>query len=175
MPSALKYQKDAGPGVLDMRGRLQKSDTPAEDRPTLPKAQIVFWLIGATDGHAKNVSIAHRPGGGFVMTPLDDVLSAQPVLGSGQLRHNRFRLAMSLGSPNHDRLDSIEKRHVPETADAAGLARGTVKTLCHEIEAACPVVRETTAKLAGGMIHDEPIDSVIQAIRSRLKTLLLRV
>jgi serine/threonine-protein kinase HipA len=109
------------------------------------------------------------------MTPLYDVLSAQPILDAGQLRHNRFRLAMSVGNHNHDRVDIIQKRHFLETADAAGLARGTVETLCHEIEAAYPVVRETMAKLAGGMIHDQLIDSVIQGIRSRLETLLLAV
>lgn len=175
VPSALKYQKDGGPGVLDMMGRLQESDTPAEDRRTLLRAQMIFWLIGATDGHAKNFSIAHRPGGGFVTTPLYDVLTAQPIVDSGQLRHNRFKLAMSVGNHNHYRIDIIQKRHFLETADAAGLPKGTVETLCNEIEAASPVVHETMAKLTGGIIPDELIDSVRQGIRSRLETLLLAV
>ena len=31
------------------------------------KAQIVFWLLGATDGHAKNFSVFLLPGGRFRM------------------------------------------------------------------------------------------------------------
>jgi serine/threonine-protein kinase HipA len=109
------------------------------------------------------------------MTPLYDVLTVQPMIDSGQLRHNRFKLAISVGNHNHYRIDIIQKRHFLETADAAGLPCGTVETLCDEIEAAYPVVRETMAKLAGGIIRDELIDSVIRGIRSRLETLLLAV
>jgi serine/threonine-protein kinase HipA len=36
---------------------LKGSDTPEDDRRTFLKAQLFFWLIGATDGHAKNFSV----------------------------------------------------------------------------------------------------------------------
>ena len=48
----------------------------------------MFWLLGATDGHAKNFSIFLLPGGRFRLTPLYDVMSAQPNVDAGEIRHN---------------------------------------------------------------------------------------
>ena len=38
------------------------------------KAQIVFYLLAATDGHAKNFSITHLPNNKYKLTPLYDAL-----------------------------------------------------------------------------------------------------
>ena len=48
---------------------------------TLFRAQLLFFLLAATDGHAKNFSIRILAGGRFQLTPLYDVLSAWPVIG----------------------------------------------------------------------------------------------
>ncbi len=42
----------AGFGLL-----LKGSDTPEEDQLAFLKTQILFWLIGAPDGHAKNFNV----------------------------------------------------------------------------------------------------------------------
>ncbi len=60
-----KYETDGGPGILEIAELLKGSDTPDTDQRTFFKAQIVFWLLGATDGHAKNFSIRLGPGGRF--------------------------------------------------------------------------------------------------------------
>jgi serine/threonine-protein kinase HipA len=57
---------------------LKGSDTPEADQKTLFKAQIIFWMLGATDGHAKNFSIRLAPGGRFRLTPLYGIISTQP-------------------------------------------------------------------------------------------------
>jgi serine/threonine-protein kinase HipA len=57
-----KYQDDGGPGIADILRLLTASDTPAEDQRRFLNAQVVSLLIGATDGHAKNFSIAARLG-----------------------------------------------------------------------------------------------------------------
>jgi serine/threonine-protein kinase HipA len=57
VPPTRKYQSDGGPGMVQLLNLLKGSDTPAEDQAALLKAQLFFWLIGATDGHAKNFSI----------------------------------------------------------------------------------------------------------------------
>ncbi len=49
----LKYENDGGPGIAACLDLLKSSDTPDRDRRTFFKALLVFWLIGATDGHAK--------------------------------------------------------------------------------------------------------------------------
>jgi len=44
--------------MIEILKLLKAGDTAAEDQKTFLKSQILFWLIGATDGHAKNVSIS---------------------------------------------------------------------------------------------------------------------
>jgi len=167
VPSAQKYQKDGGPGILAILERLKESDRPFEDRRSLLKAQMVFWLIGATDGHAKNFSIAHRPGGGFKLTPLYDILSAQPLLDEGTLRRNRFKMAMSVGNNNHYRMDEIQKRHFEETANAAGLPVGTVEEICGEFGKTIPLAVGQVASLAGNVIPALLVDRLVDGVTSR--------
>ncbi|TJW23235.1 MAG: type II toxin-antitoxin system HipA family toxin, partial [Mesorhizobium sp.] len=76
----------------DILTLLKGSDTPAVDQATVLKAQILFWLIGATDGHAKNFSIFLASGGSYRLTPLYDVLSAEPSLDTGQIERKQMKL-----------------------------------------------------------------------------------
>src|SRR5690606_1649317 len=41
-----------------------------EDHRSVFQAQMVFWLTGATNGHAGNFSIFLHPAGGCALTPL---------------------------------------------------------------------------------------------------------
>ena len=96
-PPSLKYQSQGGPGIVDGLNLLKASDTPAEDQKAFLKAQVLFWLIGATDGHAKNFSIFLGRGGRFKLTPVYDVLTAQPSLDTRQIERKHLKLAMSVG------------------------------------------------------------------------------
>ncbi|MGH7928066.1 MAG: type II toxin-antitoxin system HipA family toxin, partial [Candidatus Binatia bacterium] len=84
-PPTRKYESDGGPGMAAILDLLKGSDDPEADRWLFLKAQIVFWLLGATDGHAKNFSIFLGPGGRFRLTPLYDVMSVQPAFDAHQL------------------------------------------------------------------------------------------
>lgn len=75
VPPTRKYQSEGGPGLVRILDLLKGSDQPTADRITIVKAQMFFWLIGATDGHAKNFSIFLGPGGRYRLTPLYDVLT----------------------------------------------------------------------------------------------------
>lgn len=143
-PPSQKYQKDGGPGIAEGMKLLSASDNPNDDRLAFFKAQVVFWLLGATDGHAKNFSIALRPGGGFRMTPLYDVLTAQKAAADGQIRHNRMRLAMSVGDQNHYRMNEVVKRHFLETAKAVGLGEDLAQTAIDEVLDRLPKAKEET-------------------------------
>lgn len=46
-PPSRKYQSDGGPNLRQMLELLKGSDAPEEDRRTLLKAQLFFWLVGA--------------------------------------------------------------------------------------------------------------------------------
>ena len=97
------------------------------------KAVVLFWLIGATDGHAKNFSIALMPGGRFRMTPLYDVLTVQPSLDVGTLQIKDMKLAMRAGKGRHYRGADIHGRHFVETALAAGFSREQVSGVFEDI------------------------------------------
>lgn len=109
-----KYQSDGGPSMQDCLAVLSNSEHAQADQTDFVLTQFAFWLLAATDGHAKNFSIHHRRGGSFGMTPLYDVLSAWPIIGSGpnQLPYQRAKLAMGVKAGNmHYRLRDIQARH----------------------------------------------------------------
>jgi serine/threonine-protein kinase HipA len=83
VPAARKYESEGGPGMRDILRVLDASARPAEDKRAFVKAQIMFWLLAATDGHAKNYSIFYERGGTCRLTPIYDVLSAWPIIGRG--------------------------------------------------------------------------------------------
>ncbi|MFN3911923.1 type II toxin-antitoxin system HipA family toxin [Hyphomonas sp.] len=174
VPSTRKYQRDGGPGALQILERLKESDWANEDRYAFFKAQVVYWLLGATDGHAKNFSIALQPGGGFRMTKLYDVLTAQPVVDAGRIGQNRFKLAMSLGDNNHYQVNQIARRHLEQTAAAAGLPRGTLDEVYAELDAAIPAALDALAELAGNTIPEALISSIGRGVRARHVVLGLR-
>lgn len=108
-----KYEKDGGPGMADCLRLLEGSSDPA-DRGSFAVTQLAFWLLGATDGHAKNFSLFLEAGDGFITTPLYDVLSIFPYLGDkgDQIRWREAELAMALRSRNvHYALHTLQARH----------------------------------------------------------------
>jgi len=123
-PAANKYESDGGPGIQQIMEVLAGSERAAADQRNFFKTQIVFWLLAATDGHAKNFSIAQKPANQYQSTPLYDVLSAHPIIGTGrnQLAARRARLAMAIRGRNaHYLIDEIGRRHWLDQAQRVGL------------------------------------------------------
>ncbi len=171
-PSARKYQRDGGPGILPILDRLKESDRPEADRLAFFRAQMVFWLIGAIDGHAKNCSIQLRPGGRFILAPLYDVISAQPIVDDGRMSRNRFKLAMSVGDNNRYQIMQMARRHFDQSARTAGLPKGAVEQLCSELEAAMPQALETITGLADNTVPASLIESILAGVETRREALL---
>ncbi|NDP61526.1 MAG: type II toxin-antitoxin system HipA family toxin [Polaromonas sp.] len=124
LPGEKKYESDGGPGIRAILRQLDTSSRADADRLVFIKAQLAFWLMAATDGHAKNFSIFLERGGGFHMTPLYDVLSIWPVIGHGanQISPRRARLSMALRGKNaHDHLHEISTRHWQALARQSGV------------------------------------------------------
>lgn len=173
VPPTRKYQNDKGPGMVDILDLLKGSDTPSEDQKTFLKAQLLFWLIGATDGHAKNFSIFLGPGGSFSLTPLYDVLTAQPSLDARQIERKQMKLAMSVGTKNHYRLDGIHARHFVQTGEKAGLPKTLVRAAIEEIVA---TVDDAVQQLENNLPGDFPEEihiSVKTAMNAKLQSLRL--
>jgi len=112
-PPDKKYEKDGGPGIADCM-RLAAGSSDGGDRQTFALTQLAFWLMGATDGHAKNYSIFLERGDSYITTPLYDVLSIFPYVGDGanQFRWRKVGPALALRSKNvHWHFFDIEPRH----------------------------------------------------------------
>ena len=168
VPPGRKYQNEGGPGIVDILHLLKGGDTPTTDQKTFLKAQILYWLIGATDGHAKNFSVFLGPGGRFEMTPLYDVLTAQPSLDARQIIRKQLKLAMSVGNNRHYTIDYIEGRHFVQTAERAGLsaliARNALDEIARDAEQAMLRLEEQLPASFPEKIHS----SVERGFMSRL-------
>ncbi len=138
LPREKKLERDGGPGLTDVLELLGASDRPAEDRRAFLRAQILFWLLGATNGHGKNFSLALLPGGRFRLTPLYDVVSMQPALHAGRLGRNDMRLAMSIGRDRETRIHQIAGPQFLESAKAAGVDVLMVEELLAQITERVP-------------------------------------
>lgn len=124
IPSSRKYESDGGPGIQSIMSILLGSTKSAEDRLDFFKTQVLFWMLCAIDGHAKNFSVFLTSGGGYHLTPRYDVLSAFPILGksANQLSPNKAKMAMGfLGKSKHYHWDKILPRHLISTAEKVGL------------------------------------------------------
>ena len=96
----VKYENEGGPGLMQLFDLTQQSMAAEQDLRTLMAAQVLFWLLRAPDGHAKNFSIQLLAGqaGRFRLTPMYDVMSAYPVIGEGpnQWAARDLKLPMAL-------------------------------------------------------------------------------
>jgi serine/threonine-protein kinase HipA len=169
VPPNLKYESDGGPSIASILQLLRGSDDPIADQRSFLKANIIFWLLGATDGHAKNFSVFLSPGGRFRPTPLYDVISAQPSVDAKQIQWKQFRLAMAVGSRRHSKIMWIAPRHFFQTAEKAGVGEKVVNEIIEEL-------RDRASRAVDSVVCDLPkgfpervADSIQQGFRQRLK------
>lgn len=133
-----KYEAHGGPGVRDIAGILQQSERAREDLETFLSAQILYWMLAAPDGHAKNFSIRLLAGGRFQLTPLYDVMSIWPVEGdaNNQWSWHKAPLAMAMwGKSKHYKMRDIKRSHFNTTA-----------RLCHYGPDAEPLITRLIAR-----------------------------
>jgi serine/threonine-protein kinase HipA len=161
-PASQKYEADGGPGMVRIAALLGNSEARDEDIRTFLKAQIVFWMLRATDGHAKNFSLFLQVGDRYRMTPLYDVLSAWPVIGHGPglIPPQRVKMAMAwLGDNRHYHADTVLRRHIVATARKCGDG-GSADALIDELIDATPdVIDQVLRELPDGF--PEPLAQAV--------------
>jgi serine/threonine-protein kinase HipA len=153
LPSALKYESDGGPGMQSICEILQGSVAAEQDLRDFMSAQILFWMLAATDGHAKNFSIQLLPQGQYRLTPLYDVISTWPVIGhgAGKLEWQKARLAMSVGGKSrHYRLHEIQRRHFNAMAVRCGLGADAENLIQGLVERTASVIAKVSRELPEG-------------------------
>lgn len=171
VPPSRKYEADGGPGIARLLELLKASDDPSADQRMFLEAQVFYWLLGATDGHAKNFSLRLLPGGRFRLAPLYDILTTQPCVDSGQLRHHRFKLAMAVGRNRHYNVDDVLPRHFMQTATSAGIGTAIVDDILAEIADTMPRALDDVARGLPDGFPGPLFDQIAGGIRRRLRTL----
>lgn len=168
VPPSRKYEVNGGPGMVAIAQLLKGSDTSDADLRRFFKTQALFWLLGATDGHAKNFSVRLSPGGRFVLTPIYDVLSAQPNFDAGRIRRTQMTLAMAIGTSRHYRVDEIVPRHFLQMAKLCGIPQKTAAGVLEEIaDAAKGAMDKAAASMPKGF--PQPlVKAIVTGARQRL-------
>jgi len=146
----VKYENEGGPGLRKLFSLLQQSASAPDDMRRLMASQVLFWLLRAPDGHAKNFSIRLLAGGGFQLTKMYDVMSAYPILGKGpnQWAPRDVKMAMALlGKSKHYTMATIQRRHFNSTAQQVGYAHDAEAIIQQLIERTPSAIREVQAQL----------------------------
>ncbi|PKE29625.1 serine/threonine protein kinase [Rahnella sp. AA] len=149
---ALKYESDGGPGIAAAMKLLLGSQQVLRDRELFFKSQILFWMLAAIDGHAKNFSVYIEPGSAYRMTPLYDVMSAFPLMHPQGIPAKKAKMAMAvLGKNRHFHWDRILPRHFGTTAQRVDFPQESVVRMMAEMKEKTPqVIKDVAALLPAG-------------------------
>jgi serine/threonine-protein kinase HipA len=173
LPSEKKYEDKGGPGMRDILGILRGSDTPEADRQQFLATQLLFWLLAAPDGHAKNFSLFLETNGRYRLTPLYDIMSAWPIVGSGprQFQWQKVKLAMAVRSRNaHYKMTAIQRRQWNEVAKANGMGED-FESVIQQFITRAPAAIETVAKRLPRRFPQLVSDRIFAGIRAQVKRL----
>ncbi len=145
--SEQKYEQKGGPDIDACLQVLKGGEAFHEDGRNFLCAQLLFWFLAAIDGHAKNFSLFVLPGGRYRMTPLYDVLSAWPLIGTGPyaLQYKKTKLAMAVrGKTAHYKLSEIQYRHWESLAKRSAVdgAWDAMLDMTHRLDAALDAVEQ---------------------------------
>ena len=165
-PSSKKYEEEGGPGMPEIASILRGSMQRDEDLKSFLKAQILFWMLAAIDGHAKNFSIQLLPHGYYKLTPLYDVLSAWPIIGHGVNKYSweKVKLAMAVrGKNKHYRIKDIQRRHFNQTASRIGVGDNAEGLISEVLEAAPRVISQVQEE-APKYLPENVLNSVLDGL-----------
>jgi len=173
VPSALKYENQGGPGIEQIMHHLLGSKNAPQDRYNFMKSQVLFWLMGASDGHAKNFSIFILQDGQFQLTPFYDVLSVYSVVNNKGLNIRQVKLAMGLKSTKGKKyhIDKIYPRHFIATAKQVGFDESLMLEVMNDIkEVTTSVIDDVRAQLPDDF-PDHISKSIFSGMLKQLKKL----
>lgn len=162
-----KYEADGGPGIADIARVLTGSVNAGADLKSFLKTQLLFWMIAAPDGHAKNFSLRILPLGRYTLTPLYDVMSIWPVEGNGanQFSWYKAKLAMALqGKSRHYSFKDIQRRHFNATAAKFFYRESAEDVIAEVLEDVESAIAAVTARLPIGYPENVAI-SVFAGLR----------
>ena len=165
-----KYEVDGGPGFREAFELLQQTRDPDRDRRTLFRTMVVFWLLAATDGHAKNFSLLLLQGGRCEFAPLYDILSAHPAVAAKQVRVDKLKMAMAVSDKNRNyNWGKIRPRHLLAMAKRARFPEADAQAILADVVARGPSV---IAAVRAALPDDFPAhvaDAILDGVAGALK------
>lgn len=178
VPPTAKYEADGGPGIDSIMDTLAGSTTRDDDRRTFFQAQVLFWMLRATDGHAKNFSLFLRPEGRYQLTPLYDVLSAYRIIGEtpGKLSPFSVRMAMAVRSRNaHYKMREIQRRHWVAVGERHGVITPdgrSAQYVVDDLAQRAPRVVQTVREQLPANFPEQLANCVLDGVLSEAEKLL---
>jgi serine/threonine-protein kinase HipA len=128
-----------------------------QDRRDFLRTQVLYWMLCAIDGQAKNFSLFLVAAGRYRLTPRYDVVSAFPMLGNGRgkLAVKTAKMAVGVeGGGRHDLWHSIQRQYWDETARRCGMGKAMPALIDELIERTADVI----ATVGGVLPRDFPDD-----------------
>ncbi|HHG3228896.1 TPA: type II toxin-antitoxin system HipA family toxin [Vibrio parahaemolyticus] len=164
LPTSLKYQSDGGIGIEEIMQLLNGSTNAHKDRDDFMRFQVFQWLIGATDGHAKNFSIFIETDGAYRLTPFYDIMSAFPASNGKGINTRKLKLAMSLkstSSGNKWHLEKVYPRHFIATAETVGFCTIRMEEILDEFVESFPNAIDQVVSHLPNSFPAQIIDSIV--------------
>lgn len=168
----MKYESDGGPGMVRIAQLLATSRGGLESVGRFLRAQVLFYLLAATDGHAKNFSIRLLHSNQYELLPFYDILSIWPLVGKSprSVQYQNIKMAMGFKATKGTKrsLHMIMPRHMEATAKACGYPE-----LRFEIEQIMDLLEERLALVQASLPDDFPprlfesISGGMKAMRAR--------
>jgi serine/threonine-protein kinase HipA len=159
VPCARRYERDGGPGIKAIMDLLLGSSQAQEDRLDFFRTQVVYWLLGALDGHAKNFSLFLEAGGRFRLAPRYDVVSSYP---------NPTTMAMAVHG--HDQWSQITYQHWLHQAKACKL-KAQVPQLIEQVIQQTPQVIATVRSQLPWSFPSSVADTILGGLAQKTSQL----
>lgn len=165
-----KYQNEGGPSIVNISKFLAASQE-QNDRFEFFKGIMIFDLLFATDGHAKNFSISLNQNG-FKMTPFYDVMSGYFLYAREKRGIQKLKLAMSVGNSNHYNFDKISKRHYQETAKKCLISNEDFEKICQELKSSFDKFNYKSSALDPNL-KVETLEMIVEGMKKRAERILV--
>lgn len=165
----IRWRSDAGRG--DRRFALKRSSR--RDCAALFKAKILYWMLAATDCHAKNYSLFIRPQAGSRLCPFYDVTSVQPNLDAGAVDDGLAKMAMSVNGRYS--VDDIGLDDWLAAARPCGISPAAITDILRSITADAPAAIEAQLAALPAGFPEHLAASIIGGFQRRLKAITVTV
>jgi serine/threonine-protein kinase HipA len=164
-----KYQNEGGPGCVAISNFLLGSKN-GDDRLAFFRGLMVFDLLYATDGHAKNFSV-FLTRSGFELTPFYDVMGGYFLHAREKRALQKMKLAMSVGDSGHYYFSKVRHRHYAEAAKKCTIGKEDFEMLCADLKSRVDNLVIADKELDADLDLDT-LEIILAGIQKRVKLIL---